>query len=1187
VDCDLNTTNGCECNAGGSYDCVGTTCKAVGITISGSCKNYDGSTNCAAGETVKLAINSSLQAQTGTIRVDGTWSIYRITTLSNGNVVTVFIDGVDETFEATAVTKYDDAGDIVNMELREARLTIGRGDNQTLTVADLSLYTNSNDEDIKHIVSGSTLTIDNGPITIVGAGLRVLANNTFAPGAGTTVNSGIIHISSGATLTASSSTINLTYAGTVFILAGTFNCDTSTVNYAGDMTGSSPVTVAGTTYYNLGVGTNANFANIKYTLGGDTTVKDVLTVGNAESWGRPDELSGSSYTLTLSGSGTPFNITPSTFDDFGTPTGGGFFSAGTSTVAYTGATATNIASATYHKLNIGGFFTTTTYTAAGNITVTNVLTIVPSFFRTITFNASSYTITLSGIGTPFVISAGSVFAESTSTVKYTGDGTTNITAATYNNLELSPTITDNRAYTGAGAIAVGGALNINPSATAKSLTFILGGTTSVTGATTIQRASTATSILDTNSVSNYTFNTGSLTIKAGGTLNGRASALDSNGDVTIEASGTLTCTSGNFNVGGSWSNSATGVFTHSSGTVIFDTGAKTSIFSGSNIFYNLTSTTSSKRLLFSAGTTQFITGALTLNGKACGSRIFLRAFPEAPGNTWNINVSGASTVSVSFIDVKDSQATGESIAADSSIDSGNNLDWDITPSNCVSVSGYAWSENIGWISFNYANCLLSTNCTCPSRGAEKGCPNISYPCNNSCADLKEYEVKINPDTGPDPGDFSGYAWSEKIGWISFNRGDNPPGDNPPSPPFDTGSGAIAKLDLTSGGTVCGGKGWVCGWARALSHGGGWDGWIKLRKDQSNDPLGKDYGVRIDTVLAPKEFKGFAWDSEVVGWISFNHSDCDPDKNGNPSDAPPETLGQCVEPGRDYDSNPIPEYKVIFIVLNRPPFKPSASSVLNPCASGSAPEAQGCQLKISWNYDDFDNDPQESYEVLIDDTSSFTVPMFNYVADPSSSSSYDVNLDNDTDPNDWDQVLSFGNTYYYKVRVKDGGPNGSHEWSEWSDVNLAINGDPLTCDLGDTGCFIMPSHAYPYVDFKWCPETPTPLHEVNFCSVDEGVCDTSSIPPTPCQPPSSETECYDFANLPTPCFSWSWDFTTDATIPLGESGEENPSLIRFNNEGSKIVTLTVKDAQNNECIRTGSVSVQIPLPLPGWKEVPPF
>ena len=56
------------------------------------------------------------------------------------------------------------------------------------------------------------------------------------------------------------------------------------------------------------------------------------------------------------------------------------------------------------------------------------------------------------------------------------------------------------------------------------------------------------------------------------------------------------------------------------------------------------------------------------------------------------------------------------------------------------VSGYAWSPNIGWLSFN---------------------------CDNNPPCAQNYGVSINPSTGL----FSGYAWSPNIGWVSFNKTD--------------------------------------------------------------------------------------------------------------------------------------------------------------------------------------------------------------------------------------------------------------------------------------------------------------------------------------------------------------------------------------------------------------------------------
>ena len=56
------------------------------------------------------------------------------------------------------------------------------------------------------------------------------------------------------------------------------------------------------------------------------------------------------------------------------------------------------------------------------------------------------------------------------------------------------------------------------------------------------------------------------------------------------------------------------------------------------------------------------------------------------------------------------------------------------------ISGWAWGDNFGWISFN---------CTDTDT-----CGSVNYGVNTA----------IN-------GDMSGYAWSDNIGWISFNSSD--------------------------------------------------------------------------------------------------------------------------------------------------------------------------------------------------------------------------------------------------------------------------------------------------------------------------------------------------------------------------------------------------------------------------------
>lgn len=165
------------------------------------------------------------------------------------------------------------------------------------------------------------------------------------------------------------------------------------------------------------------------------------------------------------------------------------------------------------------------------------------------------------------------------------------------------------------------------------------------------------------------------------------------------------------------------------------------------------------------------------------------------------------------------------------------------------VSGFAWSSNIGWISFNSLNCDTDRNGFIDS-GACGG--------DNETTVVKDYGVNIDGSTGL----FSGYAWSSNIGWINFA----PEGPYPDSPNYS------ACLDFAGSGQICDGLGSnkAGGWARACSvfqsgcsgalnpNRGGWDGWIKLR--------GSKYG--IDFTLSNGELSGFAWSDDKIGWISF-------------------------------------------------------------------------------------------------------------------------------------------------------------------------------------------------------------------------------------------------------------------------------------------------------------------------------
>lgn len=186
------------------------------------------------------------------------------------------------------------------------------------------------------------------------------------------------------------------------------------------------------------------------------------------------------------------------------------------------------------------------------------------------------------------------------------------------------------------------------------------------------------------------------------------------------------------------------------------------------------------------------------------------------------------------------------------------------------LSGWAWSSNIGWVSFN-----------CTNTGENCGTSNYGVHINES--------QRFTSGTG----DFSGSAWSSTgpdsngnptgIGWISFDQTKT-----------GTTTSPLAYIDW--------GTGRVYGWARALSGcqdvlgvpvsvcssnspglaSGGWDGWIKLSGVATN---GSTYGVQ----LVGNDLTGYAWGGDVVGWIRFSGTATDGSSYGvkfNPIGTPP-------------------------------------------------------------------------------------------------------------------------------------------------------------------------------------------------------------------------------------------------------------------------------------------------------------
>jgi hypothetical protein len=321
--------------------------------------------------------------------------------------------------------------------------------------------------------------------------------------------------------------------GDLTVTAGTLNGTNNITVNGGDVTGNGTINLTGGTFLldatgNFGGNTAWTFSTLTFGDGTGSATSTKIGSGNITVSARLNiaanqTLNAGDDTWILSGTGQttsrPFQVT-------------GTFTPSTSTIKYTGNATSDVEATTYANLTIDS--TGVTFYPSDNFTITNVFNITNG-----TFDCSNKMITLSGTGTPLVI--GGTFAKGTGTIKYTGNGATNITPATYNHLEIKP---------------------------AGSVTHTLG------------TAGSQTITVD-----------GNLTIGDGtnaGTIDGDTQdpTLDLNGDITIAANAIFEAPSITMTVAKSWTNA--GTFNHNNGTVKFDGGvASQTITNGGATNYDL------------------------------------------------------------------------------------------------------------------------------------------------------------------------------------------------------------------------------------------------------------------------------------------------------------------------------------------------------------------------------------------------------------------------------------------------------------------------------------------------------------------------------------------------------------------------------------------------------------------------
>ncbi|KKU94176.1 MAG: hypothetical protein UY26_C0003G0327, partial [Candidatus Jorgensenbacteria bacterium GW2011_GWA1_48_13] len=508
------------------------------ITIAGTCKQYDRTTNCSNGLAVKAASGGTLLGQS-TTTASGAWTIFDIPKPSSGAVITAFLDGVAASGRGAAVTKYDGSGNISGLEIYEKHLTIGStGDNPTVTNADLSSYDNSSSTDADvffDVDADNNLILDANSNFTDEVFLIKSGNNTYRPdstGAGKRIYTH--HFRNNGTTTADGV---IWRVGGDWFSNGTYTQGTSTI----EMASSSAVLDTGGTLYNLTASSSASItASSSLTVSNILDAEGTLNINSGKTVTAPGTIT---LNGTISGAGTL--VIPDTSSGPGTT---GTLS---SIVRYSGPTA-NIASSTLDARTYGGLVEIyvpgrTAYLSTGSYNFNGGLNIISDGAGASSLNAaqSNPTVNISGAALDFagavpsgtILSGTGTWSASTS-VDFTA-GT--YTAASGNTFVLNgsgQTLTANsNSFSNLNLTPSGGTLTLADSNTVSGNLSLGGAGTVSAGATTLTMTGTSATLTGGGKTLN------NLTVDSGGTVTLDNSDLTVGGTLNI-AGGTLSLASG-------------------------------------------------------------------------------------------------------------------------------------------------------------------------------------------------------------------------------------------------------------------------------------------------------------------------------------------------------------------------------------------------------------------------------------------------------------------------------------------------------------------------------------------------------------------------------------------------------------------------------------------------------------------
>lgn len=230
--------------------------------------------------------------------------------------------------------------------------------------------------------------------------------------------------------------------------------------------------------------------------------------------------------------------------------------------------------------------------------------------------------------------------------------------------------------------------------------------------------------------------------------------------------------------------------------------------------------------------------------------------------------------------------------------------------------------------------------------------------------------------------------------------------------------------------------------------------------------------------------------------------------------------------------------------------PIPSPNTDPIISGvSFTEPDYCALgpggTVNWTYSDADADPQASYQLQVDTNNGFSSPDIDQTVNTSGTSASISNL-------------SFGSSYYLRMRVTDS-RGGVSAWA-----NMATCTGP-GCSGKVIKSWTTPAHRYPNdLNFTWSPTNPLANQVVTFNT--------------------STTTCYNSANNPVACASYTWNWADGSP---SEAGPNPTPAHTFAASNTYLVTLRATDSEGYTCPATSfQKAVIIGKPVPSWKEVIP-